>query len=236
MRNQAWTPYKISIEKTRTSHAEVIPGTQHFRLFFCLQVNSSTSSQWYPFRVYFTPEMVAALSTLTKLETMRLLFGYPDFDSDLEGPAQPPLTRSVLPALKRLALGADSGYLDDFVALIDSPSTNNLKIEFTNPPILAIDVFHLPQFFGRVEKFRSLILQRSTFRVMPWMSHFFQKGGHPILSREPISGGGLQHLIAIPLQHKKPRCFLLGIYFKIRNLDSAWKTRDGWKFYANFLP
>jgi hypothetical protein len=104
---------------------------------------------------YISLEMVAALSALTKLEDMRISFGYPDFDSDLNDPAPPSLTRSVLPALKWLELEGDGKYLDDFVARIDVPSINYLKIVFANRPFFVGDLFHLPQFVGRVEKFRS---------------------------------------------------------------------------------
>jgi hypothetical protein len=104
---------------------------------------------------YISPKMVAALSVLTKLEDMRLCFGYPDSDSDLKDPAPPLLTRSVLPSLKGLELRGDGEYLDDFVARIDIPSINYFKIVFSNRPFFVTDFFHLPQFIGRVEKFRS---------------------------------------------------------------------------------
>ncbi len=100
--------------------------------------------------------MVTALSALTRLEDMRLAFGYPDFGSDLEDPPSLPLKRSILPALKVLELQGDGEYLDDFVARIDVPSINYLKIVFTNLPFFVVDFFHLPQFIGRVEKFRTL--------------------------------------------------------------------------------
>jgi hypothetical protein len=106
---------------------------------------------------YISSEMVTALSALTKLEDMRLIFRYPDpdSDSDLEDRAPPLLTRSVLPALKGLELRGDGEYLDDFVARIDVPSIKYLKIHFANRPFFLNDFFHLPQFIGRVEKFRS---------------------------------------------------------------------------------
>ena len=104
---------------------------------------------------YISLEMVAALSALTKLEDMRLAFGYPGSDSGLEEPAPPPLTPSLLPALKALELGGSGEYLDDFVARIDAPSISYLKIVFANRPFYVNDFFHLPQFIGRVEKFRS---------------------------------------------------------------------------------
>jgi hypothetical protein len=109
---------------------------------------------------YISPEMVAALSALTKLKDMNLVFGYPHSDSDFEDPAPLPLTRSVLPALKGLELEGDGAYLDNFVARIDVPSINYLKIVFTNRPFLVHYFSHLPQFIGRVEKFRSFDFAR----------------------------------------------------------------------------
>ena len=104
---------------------------------------------------YISPRMVAALSTLTKLEDMRLIFGYPDSDFGLENSAPPSLTPSLLPALKALELRGSGEYLDDFVARVDGSSINYLKIVFANRPFYVNDFFHLPQFIGRAEKFRS---------------------------------------------------------------------------------
>ena len=105
---------------------------------------------------YFPLEMVTALSALTKLESMRLVFVYTDSDSDLRDPPSLPLKRSVLPALKVLELQGDGECLDDFVARIDVPSVIYLKIVFDDRPFFVVDFFHLPQFIGRVEKFRTL--------------------------------------------------------------------------------
>jgi len=116
---------------------------------------------------YISPEMIAALSSLTKLEDMRLSLGHPDSDSDLKDPAPPSPTRSVLPALKGLELHGDGEYLHDFVARIDVPSINYLKIVFTNEPFFVGNFFHLPQFIGRVEKFRSFDYAR--FDLLPYV-------------------------------------------------------------------
>jgi hypothetical protein len=104
---------------------------------------------------YISPKMLAALSALSKLEVMHLSFGYPGdgSESDLGDPAPPPLTRSVLPALKILELGGDTEYLDDFVARIDVPSISYVDIVFAYQPSCADSFFHIPQFIGR--EFRS---------------------------------------------------------------------------------
>ena len=104
---------------------------------------------------YIPPEIVAALPALIKLEIMRISFWYNDPDSDLEGRAPPPPTRSVLPTLKVLELDGDGAYLDDFAARVDVPSISYLRIEFTNRPFFVHDFFHLRQLVGRVEIFRS---------------------------------------------------------------------------------
>ena len=104
---------------------------------------------------YISPEMVAALSALNKLEDMRLCFGHPYSDSDLEDRAPLSLTRSVLPVLRGLELRGEGEYLDDFVARIDIPSINYLKIQPSNRPFFVGDFFHLPQFIDRVGNFRS---------------------------------------------------------------------------------
>ena len=105
---------------------------------------------------YISSEMVATLSSLIKLEVMRLCFGNLDSDSDLKEPALPPLTRSVLPALKGLDLQGRSKYLDDFVARIDVPSINYLKIVPNDRHPFLFNFIQLPLFIGRAEKFRTL--------------------------------------------------------------------------------
>ena len=104
---------------------------------------------------FISPEMVAALSALTKLEIMHLSFCDPISDSDLEDTAPLPVTRSALLALKELELQGDGEYLDDFVARIDLPSIDYLKIVFNNEAILLVGSIHLPHFIGRIEKFRT---------------------------------------------------------------------------------
>ena len=177
---------------------------------------------------YIPPEMVAALSALTKLEDMRLVFGYPgpdsDSDSDLGGRATSQPTRCFLPALKSLELRGDGEYLDDFVARIDVPSINHIQIEFYNRPFFLSDFFHFPQFIGRLEKFRSFDYARinvsahSTQDAGPSFSpkmdaRSSRSVGFELLMRHrwttSVSGRGLQHLISTPLQHRKIRIFFL---------------------------
>src|SRR5258708_31408719 len=104
---------------------------------------------------YITPEMAIGLSALTRLENMRLFFGYPSSNSDPEDRPLAPLMRSLLPALKELELQGPGEYFDDFVARIDAPSINCLKMRLTGLRFSIVNLLHLPQFIGRVEKVQS---------------------------------------------------------------------------------
>jgi len=101
--------------------------------------------------------MVSVLSVLTRLEILRIVFGYPDPDSDLENRASPPLMPAVLPALMELELQGNGEYLDDFVARIEVPSIDFLEIVLILQPFVVVDFkfLYLPQFIGRIEKFRT---------------------------------------------------------------------------------
>ena len=65
--------------------------------------------------------MATALSALTRLERLRLLFESPQPRSDPARQRPPPRTRSALPALTYFELEGFSGYLDVVVARIDAP-------------------------------------------------------------------------------------------------------------------
>ena len=122
---------------------------------------------------HISSEMVAALSTLSKLEVMHLSFIAPSTaNPDLEFRVHPPLTRSVLLAVKVLELEGHGKYLEDFAARIDVPSIKNLSIEFTNRPFFIDGFFRLPQLIylsqliGRAEIFRTFHYAR--FQLMPY--------------------------------------------------------------------
>jgi hypothetical protein len=99
--------------------------------------------------------MVTILSAPTRPEDMRLVFGCPDSDSNLIVRPPTPLMRCLLPALalKGLELRGNGECLDVFVARIDVPSFNSLKIMFRDRLFFVVDLFHLPRTIGRVEKF-----------------------------------------------------------------------------------
>ena len=73
--------------------------------------------QFIPHSGYISPEgMVAALSTLTRLENLSLGFESPRSFPDRASRRPPPKTRSVLPILTRFSFKGVSEYLDELVA------------------------------------------------------------------------------------------------------------------------
>ncbi len=95
---------------------------------------------------YISPEeIVACLSTLTKLEEFALEFrcGHQ--------PTQHPVTRSVLPALTSLRFGGSRAYLEDLLSRTDLPLLDNVDITSTYR-----DTSHSPLLSELVSRFDSL--------------------------------------------------------------------------------
>ena len=91
---------------------------------------------------YFSPEeMATALSMLTRLRTLRLVFESPLSRPDQGRQRPPPLTRSVLPVLTFFEFKGVSEYLEVVVARIDAPRLDELNITLFNDII-----FDTPQF------------------------------------------------------------------------------------------
>src|SRR6266851_8164832 len=102
---------------------------------------------------YISPEaMVTALSTLTSLEELHLLFQSPRSQADRASRRPPPLTRVVLPALKSLKFKGDSEYLEDFVSRLEAPLLSHTEITFFNQ--LIFDTPLLRHFISRTETLR----------------------------------------------------------------------------------
>jgi hypothetical protein len=94
-----------------------------------------------PHSGYFSPDaMVAALSTMTSLESLLLTFESPESCPDLEIRRLPPSSRFDLPVLTSFEFLGVSEYLEDLVADIDAPRLNRLDITFFNDV-----VFDTPQ-------------------------------------------------------------------------------------------
>jgi hypothetical protein len=100
-----------------------------------------------------SPEALAsALSPLTSLISLTVEFQSPRLFRTAQNP--PPLTRTRLPALTMLFFKGVSEYFEDLVSRIDAPRLEYCVIKFYNQ--LLFDISHLPEFFARAEKLRSL--------------------------------------------------------------------------------
>ena len=106
-----------------------------------------------PHSGYFSPEaIVTALSALTSLESLYILFESPRSRPDRRR-RPPPLTRTLLPALTHFEFQGVSEYLDDLVTRIDAPPLNHLDITFFHQ--LIFDTPQLTQFINRTPKFKA---------------------------------------------------------------------------------
>jgi hypothetical protein len=99
---------------------------------------------------YFPPEaIVTALSTLTRLEKLRLFFESPQSRPDPAHQRPPPPTRSVLPNLELFQFKGDSEYVEVVMAHIDAPRLGDmLTVLFNdivfNTPQLTQFISHTP--------------------------------------------------------------------------------------------
>ena len=132
-----------------------------------------------PHSGYISPEiMVAALSMLTSLRFLELVFQSPLSRPDWESRPPPPSTRSVLPVLTYFSFKGVSEYLDDIVARIDVPRINELSMSFFNQ----IE-FDTPQFI-------QFISRSPTFKEFKRACFFFADNGAEVelFSQTPGSG------------------------------------------------
>jgi hypothetical protein len=112
------------------------------------------SLQKIPHSGYISPEvMVNCLSTLPSLTELELSFMSPPSCSNQESRRPPPLTRSVLPALRHFGFVGVSEYLEDLVARIDSPLLDSLQIKFFHQ--LIFDTPQLIRFVGRTPELKA---------------------------------------------------------------------------------
>ena len=105
-----------------------------------------------PHSGYISPKaMVAGLSVLTRLEYLEIRFESPQSRPDHRRP--PPPTRTVLPVLADLWFKGVSEYLEDLLALIDTPRLDNLEVIFFHQ--LLFDTPQLALFISRTPKFNT---------------------------------------------------------------------------------
>ncbi|KAI9512745.1 hypothetical protein F5148DRAFT_732472 [Russula earlei] len=117
-----------------------------------------------PHSGYFSPQaLVTTLSSMSRLETLRLQFKSPQYPTS---PSQPPLTRSVLPALTRLVFQGVHEYLEDLLAQIEIPFLNKLVIIF----FMSLDfvVPELHQLTRHAERFKTcnLAIVHTSYRAI----------------------------------------------------------------------
>ena len=101
-----------------------------------------------PHSGYFSPEaMITALSTLTSLQILRLMFESPRSCPDRETRRPPLQTNIVLPDLTCFWFKGVTEYLEDLVASVDAPRLYTFDITFFND--IVFDTPQLIQFIGR---------------------------------------------------------------------------------------
>jgi hypothetical protein len=102
--------------------------------------------------------MVAGLAVLTRLRTLAILF-----DSEISQPDQwrsrsnPPMS-TILPALTLFHYQGYSEYLEDLLALIDTPLVDEFRIEYF---LADIQVPQLSQFIGRTKNLNNALFSRA---------------------------------------------------------------------------
>ncbi len=99
---------------------------------------------------YISPD---AITTLTKLESLKIIFKSPQPHPEWERRRTSPQTRTLLPSLTLFTFQGTSGYLEDIVDRIDAPLLDRLRICFFQRTIF--DAPQLAQFISRVPKFQA---------------------------------------------------------------------------------
>ena len=116
-----------------------------------------------PHSGYFSPEaIVTTLSTLTRLESLRLLFASPQPRPDPARRRPPPPTRSVLPTLTHFRFKGVSEYLEAVVARIDAPRPNSLYMTLFND--IVFDTPHFNRFISCTPTLMALEEARVMFK------------------------------------------------------------------------
>ena len=108
-----------------------------------------------PHSGYISPRaMIALLSVLSSLDSLKLYFRSPQSRPDWESPSLPPLKRSILPALTSLDFKGVTEYLEELVIGIDTPHLRFLQITFFNQ--IDFDTPRLAQFINCTPALRAL--------------------------------------------------------------------------------
>jgi F-box-like len=143
-----------SAPRLRTLYLDMIPFPSIPKLLLSVIGLVTLFLDDIPHSGYFSTDAIAiALAVMTRLESLRLGFRFPQSRPDTESRALPPPTRSVLPSLTQLRFEGVFKYLEDLLARIDAPLLYDLYIEsFTD---LNFDVPQLRQFIGHAKEFKT---------------------------------------------------------------------------------
>ena len=142
-----------------------------------------------PYSGYISPNaIVTILSALTSLESLILGFESPRYCPDRATRHPPPKTRSVLPFLLSFMFKGVVEYLEDFVALIDTPRLNETHIMVFND--IEFDTPQFIQFISRSPMSRSLEKAHINFWDEAAHVNFLSRTyGHGNLSAEILCRG-----------------------------------------------
>ncbi|KAI9460703.1 hypothetical protein F5148DRAFT_253080 [Russula earlei] len=103
---------------------------------------------------YTSPQaIVAALSMVPRLETLRLGFHFPTSHPDTTNRPLPPHARTFLSTLTKFDFDGTHEYLEDLLAHIDAPLLQDLSISFCMS--LAFNVPQLHRFIGHTERLKT---------------------------------------------------------------------------------
>ena len=136
-----------------------------------LELESATPPTYFG---YISPEaMVEALTGLTKLQTLRIKFRFPEnppgSSEQLEKRRRPDLSMLpiLFPSLNELVLRGSSWYLEDLVAQIDAPYVEDINIEYLGPKV---EECQLSRFIGRMPnlKFSQFRRAQLSFAFAIW--------------------------------------------------------------------
>jgi hypothetical protein len=114
---------------------------------------------------YISPDTIApCLSTLTKLQLLRIDFLFQGLFSNSRNPSRPLQalqTRALLPSLSVLMFEGVSEYSEDLMSRIDAPVLDRMLLAFFYHP--TFDIPELPQFLHRSKVFKPLSKVKVSF-------------------------------------------------------------------------
>ena len=142
-----------------------------------------------PHSGYISPDaMVAALSALTSLESLTLVFQSPRSCPNRETRHPSSSTRSILPVLTFFRFKGVSEYLEDLVACIDTPRLLELSITFFNDVVF--DTPQFMQFINRTPMLTSLEKAHITlWNKAAYVNFSSPTSGHGSLNVEILCSG-----------------------------------------------